>query len=163
MLTEDEVASRLAGADVLCAPSLKGESFGMVLLEGMAARCAVVASNLEGYASAAGGYASLVPPGDVTALARALGVALADSVEGIGQSSPEALKMAEGHAENWSMDSLAARYVELYGRARALYAERDGKDRPRVGQGRHGEPRSDGPERESRRGRGKKEKPARDR
>jgi hypothetical protein len=32
MLSDDEVAARLAGADVLCAPSLHGESFGMVLL-----------------------------------------------------------------------------------------------------------------------------------
>ena len=64
MLSDDEVASRLAGADVLCAPSLHGESFGMVLLEGMAAGCAVVASDIEGYRSAAGGHAELVPPGD---------------------------------------------------------------------------------------------------
>ena len=43
---------------------------------------------------AAGGHATLVPPGDVGALARALGVALADAVEGSGQSSPEARKAA---------------------------------------------------------------------
>ena len=34
----------------------------MVLLEGMAAGCAVVASDIEGYRSAAGGHAVLVPP-----------------------------------------------------------------------------------------------------
>jgi phosphatidylinositol alpha-mannosyltransferase len=122
LLTDDGVASRLAGADVLCAPSLHGESFGMVLLEGMAARCAVVASNLEGYASAARGFAELVPPGDVRALSRALGVALADAVEGSGQSSPEALKAARAHAEDWSMETLATRYVEVYERAIELYA-----------------------------------------
>ena len=60
MLSEEEVASRLAGADVLCAPSLQGESFGMVLLEGMAAGCTVVASDIEGYRVAAGGHATLV-------------------------------------------------------------------------------------------------------
>ncbi len=70
VLSDEEVASRLAGADVLCAPSLQGESFGMVLLEGMAAGCAVVASDIEGYRMAAGGHATLVPPGDVGALAR---------------------------------------------------------------------------------------------
>ncbi len=43
------------------------------LLEGMAAGCAVVASDIEGYREAAGGLAALVPPGDVDALARALG------------------------------------------------------------------------------------------
>ena len=81
MLTDDEVAGRLAGANVLCAPSLRGESFGMVLLEAMAARCAVVASDLDGYRSAAGGHAALVPPGDVVALGARLGTTLADVVE----------------------------------------------------------------------------------
>ena len=63
VLTEEEKMRRLAGADVLCAPSLGGESFGMVLLEAMAARTAVVASDIDGYREAAGGHARLVPPG----------------------------------------------------------------------------------------------------
>jgi phosphatidyl-myo-inositol alpha-mannosyltransferase len=121
VLTDREVDARLVGADVLCAPSMRGESFGMVVLEGMAARCAVVASDLQGYRSAAGGHAVLVPPGDVTALSRALGVALADAVEGSGQSSPDALKAAETHAQGWSMESLADRYVDVYERAIAAY------------------------------------------
>jgi phosphatidylinositol alpha-mannosyltransferase len=124
MLSDDEVAARLAGADVLCAPSLHGESFGMVLLEGMAAGCAVVASDIEGYRKAAGGHATLVPPGDTTALSRALGVALADAVEGSGPSSPEARKAAIEHARNWSMESLAERYVDVYERAIASYRAR---------------------------------------
>jgi phosphatidylinositol alpha-mannosyltransferase len=119
LLSDDEVAARLAGAHVLCAPSLRGESFGMVVLEGMAARCAVVASDIDGYRDAAGGHAALVAPGDVDALARALGVALADAAEGegSGQSSPEALGAAVEHAREWSMDALALRYVEIYRRA----------------------------------------------
>jgi phosphatidylinositol alpha-mannosyltransferase len=120
-LRDDEVASRLAGADVLCAPSLYGESFGMVLLEGMAAGCAVVASDIEGYRSAAGGHAALVPPGDVGALAGALGSALADSAEGVGRSSPGARKEATEYARAWSMDTLAERYVDVYTRAIAAY------------------------------------------
>ena len=51
-------------ADVLCAPSLGGESFGVVLLEAMAARTVVVASDIDGYREAAGGHAVLVPPGE---------------------------------------------------------------------------------------------------
>lgn len=121
-LNDEEVAGRLLGADVLCAPSLYGESFGMVVLEGMAARCAVVASDLPGYRSAAGGHAVLVPPGDVGALSRAMGVALADVVEGGGGSSPEALKAAEVHANGWSMKGLAERYLDAYQRAIDIYA-----------------------------------------
>jgi phosphatidyl-myo-inositol alpha-mannosyltransferase len=128
-LNEDEVTARLLGADVLCAPSLRGESFGMVVLEGMAARCAVVASDLPGYRSAAGGHAVLVPPGDVGALSRALGVALADVVEKSGRSSPEALKAAEVHADGWSMTSLAAHYVDAYKRAIDLHARKHPKAR----------------------------------
>ena len=124
LISEEEKAARLAGADVLCAPSLHGESFGVVLLEGMAAGCSVVASDLEGYRLAAGGHAAFVPPGDKDALARALGVALADAVEGSGQSSPEARKAALEHARNWSMESLAERYVDVYERAIASYRDR---------------------------------------
>lgn len=124
MLTDDQVAARLAGADVLCAPSLRGESFGMVLLEGMAAGCAVVASDIDGYRMAAGGHAALVPPDDKEALARALGIAIADAVEGSGQSAPEARKAALEHARNWSMETLAERYVDVYERAIASYRTR---------------------------------------
>lgn len=122
-----EVASRLAGAHVLCAPSLAGESFGMVLLEGMAAGCSVVASDIEGYRTAAGGHATLVPPGDIGALARALGVALADAVEGSGQSSAEARKAGVEYARAWSMDTLAERYVDVYERAIAAYGQPGGR------------------------------------
>jgi phosphatidylinositol alpha-mannosyltransferase len=124
LLSDGEVAARLAGADVLCAPSLRGESFGMVLLEGMAAGCAVVASDISGYRSAAGGHAELVPPGDANALARALGAVLADVVEGSGRSAPQARKEATEYARAWSMETLAERYVEVYRRAIDAYRGR---------------------------------------
>jgi phosphatidylinositol alpha-mannosyltransferase len=114
LLSDEEVASRLAGADVLCAPSLQGESFGMVLLEGMAAGCAVVASDIEGYRTAAGGHATLVPPGDVAALASALDDVLGGVAAG---ASAQARKEATEYARAWSMDTLAGRYLEVYGRA----------------------------------------------
>ena len=89
MLSDDEVASRLAGADILVAPSLRGESFGMVLLEAMAARTAVIASDLDGYRSAASGHARLVPPGDVSALAKALIDAVHDVAARSGNRPPK--------------------------------------------------------------------------
>ena len=52
-LSDEDVAARMRGADVFCAPSLHGESFGVVLLEAMAAGAVVVASALDGYANVA--------------------------------------------------------------------------------------------------------------
>lgn len=71
---------RLIGeADILCAPSLGGESFGVVVLEGMAAGVPVVATEIPGYAAVLPPSAGrLVPPGDDAALAGALAELLSD-------------------------------------------------------------------------------------
>jgi phosphatidyl-myo-inositol alpha-mannosyltransferase len=76
----DETRLRLLHeADVLCAPSLAGESFGVVLVEGMAAGLPVVASALPGYVDVLPpSCGRLVPPGDAAALADALAGLLAD-------------------------------------------------------------------------------------
>lgn len=69
-----------ASADVLLAPATGGESFGIVLLEGMAAGLPVIASAIPGYASVLtdGRQGFLVPPRDAFALASAIRTLLAD-------------------------------------------------------------------------------------
>ncbi|MCW3067186.1 MAG: Phosphatidylinositol alpha-mannosyltransferase, partial [Solirubrobacterales bacterium] len=64
----------LAEADVLCAPSLGGESFGMVLTEAFAAGTPVIASDIAGYRDVVrdGVDGVLVPRGDARAMAEAL-------------------------------------------------------------------------------------------
>lgn len=64
----------LARADVLCAPSLGGESFGMVLTEAFAAGTPVLASDIPGYRDVVreGVDGLLVPRGDATELAEVL-------------------------------------------------------------------------------------------
>lgn len=71
---DDEKTAVLRGADVLCAPSLGGESFGMVLTEGFAAGTPVVASDIAGYRDVVrdGRDGILVPRADATALATTL-------------------------------------------------------------------------------------------
>jgi phosphatidylinositol alpha-mannosyltransferase len=125
-ISDDEKVARLAGADVFCAPSRGGESFGMVLLEAMAAGCALVASDIDGYRDAADGRASFVPPGDPAALAVALIEALADSEAKRGLSSPDAVAAGRSRAEEWSMGRLARRYVEIYERVLADASARGG-------------------------------------
>jgi phosphatidylinositol alpha-mannosyltransferase len=73
-LSDEEKAGRLRGADIVCVPSLHGESFGVVLLEAMAAEAAVVASDLPGYRRVVETERNglLVPPGDPSALRGAL-------------------------------------------------------------------------------------------
>jgi phosphatidyl-myo-inositol alpha-mannosyltransferase len=77
---DDELRRQLADADVLCAPSLGGESFGVVLAEGMAAGLPVVASRIPGYVDVLPETCGrLVAPGDPDALAAALAELLADA------------------------------------------------------------------------------------
>ncbi|MDD4867175.1 MAG: glycosyltransferase family 4 protein [Mycobacterium sp.] len=67
-------ASALRSADVYCAPNTGGESFGIVLVEAMAAGTPVVASNLHAFRRVLcdGALGCLVPVGDGAALGDAL-------------------------------------------------------------------------------------------
>jgi phosphatidylinositol alpha-mannosyltransferase len=122
-VSDDELARRLRGADVLCAPSLYGESFGVVLLEAMAAQTAIVASDLPGYRTVArdGQEAVLVPPGDVDALAAAVQGLLADPAR-----AAELVAAGEARAARFSMDGLAERYLQIYETAMAHAGRRPG-------------------------------------
>ena len=73
-VADDEKVAQLAQAEVVCAPSLAAESFGIVLAEAMAAGVPVVASDLPGYRSVLrdGEAGRLVPPNDGPLLADAL-------------------------------------------------------------------------------------------
>ena len=70
----DELWRHLHEADVLCAPSLAGESFGMVLTEAFAAGTPVIASAIAGYSDVVtdGADGVLVPPADPQRLAEEL-------------------------------------------------------------------------------------------
>ncbi|HYY44558.1 MAG TPA: glycosyltransferase family 4 protein [Actinomycetota bacterium] len=79
---DEEVKPRLyRSCEIYCAPALSGESFGIVLLEAMAAGAPVVCSSLDGFRSVAKGAAVFVPPGDHRALARALRAVLTSERE----------------------------------------------------------------------------------
>ena len=114
-ISDAERAARLRGAHVFCAPSRFGESFGIVLLEAMAAQVPIAASNLPGYrrVAEADEHALLVPPDDPAALAHAIRRLLTDG------SLAERLRSAgQARAAEFSMDLLAERYLDLYANLR---------------------------------------------
>jgi phosphatidylinositol alpha-mannosyltransferase len=79
-LSEADKAAFLRSVDVYCAPNLLGESFGVILIEALAAGAPIVASDLDAFASVLedGGAGVLVRRGDAGALAKALGALLGD-------------------------------------------------------------------------------------
>ncbi|NVN50040.1 glycosyltransferase family 4 protein [Mycolicibacterium hippocampi] len=79
-VTDAEKASALRSADVYCAPNTGGESFGIVLVEAMAAGTAVVASDLDAFRRVLsdGDAGRLVPVDDSAALAAGLIEVLTD-------------------------------------------------------------------------------------
>ncbi len=104
-----EKARLLGTADVFVAPSIGGESFGVVLLEAMAAGAPVIASDLPGYRLAAGEAARLLPVGDARALAATLALVLGDARERARMTAA-----AKERVQAYSMDVIAERYRHLY-------------------------------------------------
>lgn len=115
-IDDDERDRRLAGASVFCAPSLGGESFGVILLEAMAADTPVVASSIPGYAKVAvpaGGppAALLSDPSDVKGLAAALEEVLTC------QATADRLRRAgRVRAAEFDLERLCDLYIERYER-----------------------------------------------
>jgi phosphatidylinositol alpha-mannosyltransferase len=116
-ISDAEKIRRLRSARAFCAPSLRGESFGIVLLEAMASAVPVVASRIDGYTNVAthDHDAVLVEPQNPRALAEAIARVLADP-----RLSSRLVAAGSETAKRYSMDSLADNYVEIYRRALVL-------------------------------------------
>jgi phosphatidylinositol alpha-mannosyltransferase len=80
-VSEPDKARLLRSVDAYCAPNTGQESFGVILLEAMAARAPIVASDIEPFRRVLDGGAAgcLFPPGDSGALAEALARVLDDA------------------------------------------------------------------------------------
>ncbi len=112
-VSDGEIASRWKAASVYCAPSLGGESFGVVLLESMAAGTPVVASDIPGYRNVITPELDgvIVEPENPAELASALKRVLSDQA-----LRDHLIANGEIRAAAYSMDNLAARYEILYER-----------------------------------------------
>jgi phosphatidylinositol alpha-mannosyltransferase len=128
-VSDEEKQRELERADVLCAPSLGGESFGMVLTEAFAAGTPVIASDIAGYRDVVrnGVDGILVPRGDAQALAETL----RDLHEDPARRRRMALAAADG-AERFAWPRVAAEVLGAYEDAAATPAPRSATSRMAV-------------------------------
>jgi phosphatidylinositol alpha-mannosyltransferase len=110
-LSQEALTEELLAAKALIAPSLGGESFGMVLTRAFACAVPVVASDITGYRDVMTDETGLlVPPGDPGALAEAVSALLADETR--RQRHGEAARRLA--VERYSWDDIARRLVAVY-------------------------------------------------
>lgn len=111
--------AELARADVLCAPSLHGESFGMILTEAFAAATPVLASDIPGYRDVVrdGLDGQLVPAGDARALGEALRRLAFDR-----ERRERMARAARERAERFAWPHVAAEVLDCYEEAVAVAA-----------------------------------------
>ncbi|MBV9282345.1 MAG: glycosyltransferase family 4 protein [Chloroflexi bacterium] len=108
---DEELPRYHRSAQVFCAPATRGESFGLVLLEAMAAGLPVVASDIEGYRHVLTHEREglLVPPKDSQALADAVCLLLEDRDLAARMGS-----CGLHTAAQYSWQSIAERVVDFY-------------------------------------------------
>jgi phosphatidyl-myo-inositol alpha-mannosyltransferase len=111
-VTDDEKAQLFRTADVFVSPATGRESFGIVLLEAMAAGTPIVCSDIHGYKGVVkrGDQGLLVPPGDKVALAEAIARILDDPdlAARMGASG-------RARADEFSWRGVARRVDDYYG------------------------------------------------
>lgn len=110
-ISEPEKIRCLRSATLFCAPSVGGESFGLVLLEAMAAEVPIVASDIPGYANVTrdGNDACLVAGGDPLALANGIQSVLTDR-----EFALQLVACGNERVAMFSMDRLAVDYISRF-------------------------------------------------
>jgi phosphatidylinositol alpha-mannosyltransferase len=112
-ITDEAKVELLARSDVFVAPHRARESFGIVLLEAMAAGAPVVASALPAFTDllqptgSAEALGELVPVGHGAALARAV-------VETVRRPRPDRIERAREHARRFDWDRVAPAVSAVY-------------------------------------------------
>lgn len=113
-VAEEDKADLLASASVACFPSLGGESFGIVLIEAMAAGAGVViGGNNPGYASVLGEKPELlIDPGNANDFAASLEKMLTDKKLAVGLHAWQ-----QQLVKQYDVNTVGERLLELYSRA----------------------------------------------
>jgi glycosyltransferase involved in cell wall biosynthesis len=111
VLSDADLTDELLAAKALVAPSLRGESFGMVLTRAFACAVPAVASDISGYRTVVTKETGvLVPPGDPSAIAGAVVDLLADE-DARCRRGAAARELAR---EKYAWERIAARLLDVY-------------------------------------------------
>jgi glycosyltransferase involved in cell wall biosynthesis len=108
LVAEEDLPGLVTGADVLLYPTLY-EGFGLPVIEAMACGTPVLTSATSALQEIAGGYAYLVDPMDVDAIARGI-VALATDEK----TRADFRELGRKRALDFSWDKAAERTLEVY-------------------------------------------------
>ena len=112
ILPRNELAERMAGAEVFVFPSLV-EGSARVVFEALAAGCYVITTRNSGSIVSDGVHGSLVPPDDAAALAKAIRHAqrIRSALAGIGKRNAELI--SSSYRQRHYGDALEKLYLEL--------------------------------------------------
>ncbi len=120
-INDEEKIHQLHRADVFCSAATRGESFGIVLLEAMAAGCPIVAGDNIGYVSTMKetGAVSLVNPKDTVDFARRLEImAFNEDIRKVW------IKWAEKYVRQFDYKNIVEQYEQAYEDAIKIHEKR---------------------------------------
>jgi alpha-1,3-rhamnosyl/mannosyltransferase len=112
-VAEEDMPGLFAGADLLLYPTLY-EGFGLPVVEAMACGTPVLTSSTSALQEIAGGYAYLVDPLDVDAIARGIVLLTTDT-----KVRSDFIELGRKRARDFSWDKAAERTLEVYAEALA--------------------------------------------
>jgi len=120
-ISDEDKIHLLHRSDVFCSPATRGESFGIVLLEAMAASCPIVAGDNTGYQSVMidTGAISLVNPKDTIDFSRRLEIMLFDE-----EVRKLWLKWATKYVKKFDYKNVVAQYEQAYKEAIAIHGKK---------------------------------------
>ncbi len=104
-LNGEDLYNEIKRHKVLIAPSIWTEPFGLVVLEGYACGCNVVASDIGGLPDAVGGCGQLIKPNDIESLKNGMQAALESNIN---------LECISVHLEAHSANVIADEFIKLF-------------------------------------------------